>query len=149
VREAVERYQAEISRAGYPVALHIEPAVFGLWDPRRLEQVVLNLLSNAIKFGAGQPVEVTVEGKDGMARLSVTDHGVGVEPELQTRIFDRFVRGVSAQHFGGLGLGLYVSREIVTAHGGSLAVKSQRGQGSTFTMTLPCAGPPSLRSGAG
>jgi signal transduction histidine kinase len=137
VREALERYQPEISRAGCSVDLHVEAPVFGRWDPLRIEQVVLNLMSNAIKFGAHHPVEVLVEGAGGMARLSVTDHGMGIEPELQTRIFDRFVRGVSPRHYGGLGLGLYVSREIITAHGGSIAVKSQLGHGSTFTVTLP------------
>jgi signal transduction histidine kinase len=141
VKEAVDRYQPEIARAGYRVALELAPGVCGRWDPLRLEQVVLNLLSNALKFGGGQPVEVKVEPAGEAARLSVTDHGMGIEPELQARIFDRFVRGVSATHFGGLGLGLYISREIVSGLGGTIEVKSQRGQGATFTVTLPCAGP--------
>ncbi len=76
------------------------------------------------------------------ARLTVRDHGPGIPPERQAAIFDRFARAVSADHYGGLGLGLSISRRIVEAHGGTIQVVSQPGQGATFVVELPCAGPP-------
>jgi signal transduction histidine kinase len=90
-----------------------------------------------MKFGAGRPIEITVRSSTASAVLAVTDHGIGIEAEAQARIFDRFERGVSAQHYGGLGLGLYIVRQIVEAHRGGIGVRSEPGRGSTFTVTLP------------
>jgi len=92
---------------------------------------------NALKFGAGKPVEVFVFGAQGNATLVVRDHGIGIDPAEQARIFDRFERAVSTRHYGGLGLGLYVSRRIVEAHGGTIRVASRPGDGATFTVELP------------
>ncbi len=111
----------------------------GPWDRLRLEQVAGNLLSNAIKYGPGQPVEVRVHRDGRRGILAVADRGIGVAPEEQQRIFDRFERAVTARHFGGLGLGLWIAREIVTRLGGSVRVESQPGQGATFTVELPLA----------
>jgi signal transduction histidine kinase len=99
--------------------------------------VITNLLSNAIKFGRGRPIVVSVEGEADRALLAVRDQGIGIEPEDQKRIFGRFERAVPAQHFGGLGLGLYIAREIVEAHGGTIRVASEPGSGTTFTIDLP------------
>jgi K+-sensing histidine kinase KdpD len=93
-------------------------------------------------YRAAMPVEIHLGEEAGLARLSVHDHGIGIDPTHQARIFDRFERAVSVRYFGGLGLGLYISRRIVEAHGGSIRVESQPGAGSTFTVGLPCAGPP-------
>jgi signal transduction histidine kinase len=102
---------------------------------------VTNLLSNAIKFGPGKPIEVFVGAERGVARLVVRDHGIGVAPEERDRIFGRFERAVSERHYGGLGLGLYISRRIVEVHGGSIRYDSRPGDGAAFTVELPCAGP--------
>jgi signal transduction histidine kinase len=109
----------------------------GLWDRARLEQVVTNLLSNAVKYGRGQPIEVAVMGADDRARLVVRDQGIGIAPEHLSRIFERFERAVSAHNYGGLGLGLYIVRQIVEAHGGAIHVTSTPGEGSTFVVDLP------------
>jgi len=111
--------------------------VTGLWDRGRLEQILLNLLSNALKYGAGRPVriEVTADGK--WAHLSVKDEGRGLREEDRSRVFERFERAISASEASGLGLGLYITREIVQAHGGVITVESRLGEGSTFTVTLP------------
>jgi signal transduction histidine kinase len=114
----------------------------GRWDRSRIDRVVTSLLSNAIKFGAGKPIEISLGVEGGVARLTVRDHGIGVGPGLCHRIFGRFERGVSERHYGGLGLGLYLSRRIVEDHGGSIRCESQPGAGSLFTVELPCAGPP-------
>ena len=113
------------------------PAVEGCWDRARLERVVSILMSNAIKYGAGYPIEVRVKASDGRAFVEVTDHGIGIAPQDAARIFERFERAAPTQHYGGLGLGLYVAREIVHAHGGSILVSSQPGAGATFTVVLP------------
>jgi signal transduction histidine kinase len=103
----------------------------------RMEQVITNLLSNAIKFCDKKPVDVALSAADGRVSLSVRDAGVGIAGERLPFIFERFERGVSARHYGGLGLGLYVTRQIVEAHGGTIAVESELGRGSEFQVLLP------------
>jgi signal transduction histidine kinase len=99
-----------------------------------------NLLSNAVKFGSGRPIEVAVERDQELARLTVTDHGIGIAPDQQSRIFERFERAVSSRHYGGFGIGLWVARQLVEAHGGSILVASRTGEGSRFTVSLPLEG---------
>jgi signal transduction histidine kinase len=109
----------------------------GLWDVPRLEQVVVNLLSNAARYGAGKPVHVCVREEAQAALLSVRDEGIGIPPDVLPRLFGRFERGVPVTNYGGLGLGLYISRNIVEAMGGRIQVQSAPGQGATFTVVLP------------
>ena len=109
----------------------------GRWDRVRVGQVVTNLLSNAIKFGRGRPIEVAVEGDDINAHLRVTDGGEGIPPQEQARIFDRFERATSVRQHPGLGLGLWICKQIVEASRGTIAVRSQVGKGSTFIVDLP------------
>ncbi|MFY0572224.1 ATP-binding protein [Archangium lansingense] len=107
----------------------------------RLEQVVAHLLSNALKFGAGGPVLLRVEEQEGWARLTVRDAGIGMDEKVRARIFGRFERGVSERHYGGLGLGLFITHQVVDAMGGRIHVESAPGRGSTFTVELPCSAP--------
>jgi signal transduction histidine kinase len=137
VADVVERISSEFSRAGVRLDIAPSPKVVGLWDRSRLEQVLLNLLSNALKYGAGQPVRVEVKLDGERVRLSVVDQGVGLREEDRARIFERFERAISANEASGLGLGLYIAREIVQSHGGDISVESRLGAGSTFTVTLP------------
>jgi signal transduction histidine kinase len=109
----------------------------GSWDRSRLDQIVSNLLSNAFKFGPGAPIEVSLSGREGRAILTVQDHGMGIAPERIPRIFERFERGVSVRHFGGLGLGLYIVRSIVDAFGGTVCCESSLGSGARFVVSLP------------
>jgi signal transduction histidine kinase/PAS domain-containing protein len=134
--EVIERLSAQGPRGGSTIERRLEP-VRGRWDRLRLEGVVENLLSNALKYGAGQPVRVEVEGQDGRARLRVVDQGIGIAPAAQHRIFERFERAVSPRHYGGLGVGLWIVRNVVAAMGGTVAVHSQPGEGSTFEVNLP------------
>ncbi len=112
------------------------PAV-GRWDRVRLGQVLTNLLSNALKFGEAKPVTVEIGADEARARVRVRDRGIGIEAADQERVFGRFERAVPTHHFGGLGLGLYIAREIVEAHGGEIRLESSPGTGSTFTVDLP------------
>ncbi len=136
-RDVVTRLQEEGSRAGCEVTVVSEPHVTGWWDRVRLEQALTNLLSNALKFGAGRPIAIEVCHAGDGARLSVTDRGIGMEPESLQRIFGRFERGVSSREYGGLGLGLYLTWQIAEAHGGAVRVSSAPGAGATFTLELP------------
>jgi signal transduction histidine kinase len=140
VLETVARLEDEFRRAGS--APHVKVAhPHGRWDRNRLDQVVTNLLSNAVKYGAGHPIEVAVEDHGPSAHLVVRDHGIGIDGDAQARIFERFERAVSSRHYGGLGLGLWISRQIVQAHGGSIAVESEAGAGARFEVMLPKEGP--------
>lgn len=109
-------------------------------DKLRLEQVVLNLLQNAIKYSPqGGPITIELQRAGEWASLSVTDRGMGIPREALPRIFDRFYRAppVRSEHISGLGIGLYVTREIVALHQGEIQVSSTEGMGSTFIVRLP------------
>jgi PAS domain S-box-containing protein len=136
-RAAAARLEQELSAARCPVIIDAPESVLGTWDRGRLDQVVTNLLTNAVKFGAGKPIAITVDCTAELARLEVTDQGIGIPVERQAQIFDRFERGVSARYYGGLGLGLYIARQIIDAHRGSISVASEPGKGAAFTVTLP------------
>jgi PAS domain S-box-containing protein len=136
-RDVVTRLADDAARAHCEVALTADEAVIGKWDKLRVEQVMTNLLSNALKFGAGHPIEVDVSGVDGIGRLTVRDHGIGVASKDIGRIFGRFERAVSVRAFGGLGLGLFIVRQVVEAQGGTVRADSQLGAGTTFTVELP------------
>ncbi|HEX8113119.1 MAG TPA: ATP-binding protein, partial [Kofleriaceae bacterium] len=137
VRDVVKRFEVEASRTGTRVAIHATP-VIGRWDRTALDQVVTNIVSNALKFGAGKPIDLTVEAANGTARLVVTDRGIGIPPDRLPHIFERFERAVSARQYGGLGLGLYIARAIIEAFGGSIEARSPGPHaGATFTVKLP------------
>ncbi|MCP3099166.1 PAS domain-containing sensor histidine kinase [Myxococcus sp. K15C18031901] len=137
VQDVATRHQLEAERAGCTLEVQTRVLTVGTWDRMRVEQVVTNLVSNALKYGAGQPVRLEVWREAERARLSVRDEGIGISPEAQARIFHKFERAVSERNYGGLGLGLYVSRTLVEAMGGVIHVESRPGAGATFTVELP------------
>jgi PAS domain S-box-containing protein len=137
LRELIERFTEQADRVASPLRLDAPPSVMGEWDPAQLEMAVSNLLSNALKYGPGNPVQVTLTSDTERAALHVRDAGIGIAPQDRGRVFERFERAVSANHYGGLGLGLYITRQIVEAHGGKISVDSTVGQGSTFSLILP------------
>jgi signal transduction histidine kinase len=136
--EAIGRFAEESARVGSPIELQVDGTVRGSWDGERLDQVVTNLLSNALKYGAGKPVLVRVAAVAGGAVLRVEDQGIGIAPEHQVRIFEPFERAVSDHNYGGFGLGLWITRQIVEAHGGQIRVESAPGRGATFVVELSC-----------
>ena len=137
VRDVVGRLGEEATRTHSYIEVSAVIPVVGMWDRIRVEQVVTNLLTNACKFGGGKPIEITVEERGPIGRLVVVDHGIGIAPEDVERIFHRYEQAISSRAFGGLGLGLYIARQIIEAHGGTIRVESQPGAGSTFTVDLP------------
>jgi PAS domain S-box-containing protein len=139
-REVVDRHTAEAQRSGSSVTLETTGDTLGNWDRARLDQVLTNLLSNAVKYGAGKPIHVAVIGpsqNESKVRVVVRDEGIGIDASAQARIFGRFERAVSGRHYGGFGLGLWIVRELVEAHGGNVHFESQLGLGSTFVVELP------------
>jgi PAS domain S-box-containing protein len=136
-RETVAHLAEEAARVGCALSVEAAGPQRGVWDRLRLEQVLTNLLTNALKFGSRQPVVVSVGGDSRSARVSVRDSGIGIAPEDQARVFQRFERAVPTAHFGGLGLGLYIARQIVEAHSGTICVESVPREGTTFTVELP------------
>ena len=139
-REVTAGLVPEAERAGCAVEVHAAGALVGHWDRLRLEQVLTNLLTNALKYGAGQPIRVDVRAEGEGAVLEVRDGGIGIEAEHLARIFGKFERAVSERHYGGLGLGLYITQQVVQAMGGTIHVESQPGQGATFRVHLPLRG---------
>jgi signal transduction histidine kinase len=139
VREVASRFEG----GAVPFHLRLDEGAVGLWDALRVEQVVTNLLGNAVKYGQGRPVDVAValDAARGNATLTVSDHGIGIALENQARIFQKFERAVSVRHFGGFGLGLWITRQAVVALGGTVRVTSAQGEGSTFEVELPLQGP--------
>jgi PAS domain S-box-containing protein len=137
VRDVATRFADQISASGSKLDLVVSGPVIGHWDRSRLEQVITNLLTNAIKYGRGRPIEASCEGTPTHGRVSIRDHGIGIDPDQISRIFGRFERAVSARSYGGLGLGLYIARQIVDAHGGQIEVESRPDEGSLFTIELP------------
>jgi signal transduction histidine kinase len=137
VREVVSRFATQAEQSGCPLVLQVDGSLTGQWDALRLEQVVTNLVTNALKYAPGQPIVVRVWLEDDKAHLTVRDEGMGIAPEFLTRIFERFERGVSERHYGGLGLGLYITRRIVEALGGTIHATSEPQRGALFTVRLP------------
>jgi signal transduction histidine kinase len=137
VQSVVARFREELARADCQLSLSLDPSCVGDWDPMRLDQVISNLLSNAIKYSPGRPVEVRVERIGGAARLQVSDRGKGISAENQARIFEKFERATSARDVGGLGLGLWIVKQIVEAMNGAVSLRSEMGAGSEFTVMLP------------
>lgn len=139
--ETARRFESDFVNAGCAFALRATAPVIVPVDRLRLDLVVSNLLSNACKYGAGKPIELDVERDGDLCRLTVRDHGIGIAAADLSRVFDRFERVVSSRNFSGFGLGLWISRQIVEAHGGTIRVKSRQGEGATFTVEVPGAIP--------
>ncbi len=137
VNEMVERYRDHLTSEGIVLTCHTPGDLFVSGDRFRMEQVILNLLSNAGKYGQQKPVEVTVTRTDQMAKISFRDQGLGIPKDKLGKVFERFERAVSSNNISGLGLGLYISQEIVKAHGGIITVESIEEVGSIFEVNLP------------
>lgn len=150
VRGVLSRLADELAAAGCRTAVDLGRPLIGCWDRLRLEQVVTNIVVNAIKYAPGSVIEIGIEpagaGGSASARLTIRDHGAGIPAEDLDRIFQRFHRVVSAPSYGGLGLGLYMVKQIVDAHGGAISVDSESGVGTRFVVELPLAGAGDVRA---
>jgi PAS domain S-box-containing protein len=137
VTELTERYSSALAAAKCDVKLKVDPEIKGLWDRIRIEQVIVNLLSNAAKYAPGAPVEIELKRVAGVARLVVRDWGPGIARERQAKIFERFERVLPSRNVSGLGLGLFIVKQIVEGHEGTIRLESEEGVGSAFVVELP------------
>lgn len=138
IEQVVQQFYYEIKASECSLTLNLERDVIAPVDSLRFEQVIVNLLSNALKYAAGKPVKIQLKKTEHETFiLSVADQGIGIAPEDQARIFHRFERAISASHYGGLGLGLYIASQIVKQHNGHIGVKSQLGKETCFSIELP------------
>jgi PAS domain S-box-containing protein len=136
-RDTCDRFRESSVESGFVVEVDARPPLVGVCDRLRFEQVLNNLLSNALKYGNGQPVAVSVRAAGENIEIAVSDRGVGIAEEDLERIFGQFERATQRRTSGGLGMGLYIARQIVQAHGGWIHVESRLGSGSTFRVLLP------------
>ena len=141
LHDVVGRLREQAAEVGSSIDLEIATPIVGAWDRSRLEQVVTNLLSNAIKYGMGKPIVLSAEASGDRVRVRVKDVGTGIPRADHSRIFQAFERLPTAELVGGLGLGLYIGRQIALAHGGTLTVESDPPYGSIFTLELPREAP--------
>lgn len=136
VNEVVERQREILSRNNCEITVHNEKNIFATWDKTRIEQVLINLLSNAIKYAPGKIILSIDEDKDNVL-INVKDFGRGIPQDKLTAIFDRFERIITNEYIGGLGLGLFIVKEIIEAHKGTIEIESQIDIGSSFKIKLP------------
>lgn len=138
-REVIHDLREHAKDAQATVAVSGESSIEGAWDPARVRQILTNIIGNALKYGEGRPVSIELGAVDGVAHVRVIDQGIGIAPEDQARIFGRFERAAPVSNYGGVGLGLFVSRQLARAHGGDILLSSTPGAGSTFEVRLPRA----------
>ena len=137
----VDNLANQAEAAGSTITLQAGQPITGFWDEFRIEQVVINLLTNTLRYGNGKPVNVRLQATPEGATIEVKDQGKGISEQDQKRIFEQFERVTDSDGSGGLGLGLFITRQLVEAHGGGISVQSQLGKGSTFTVKLPLTAP--------
>ncbi|MBC3205286.1 hybrid sensor histidine kinase/response regulator [Pseudomonas sp. SWRI111] len=137
VSNLLQNFAQQIEAAETEVSFTAAEPVEGHWDEFRIEQVVSNLLTNALRYGGRSPIQVRVYRVDDEARIEVQDHGIGISAENQKRIFQQFERVSAKTVVAGLGLGLFISEQIVAAHGGSIVVESEINEGALFRVCLP------------
>ncbi|WP_026331662.1 hybrid sensor histidine kinase/response regulator [Pseudomonas mandelii] len=137
VHNLLQNFAPQVEAAESSVSLIADQPVMGDWDEFRIEQVISNLLTNALRYGAKSAIDVRVYNHHGQARVEVQDRGIGIGVENQQRIFQQFERVSTRAVVAGLGLGLFISQQIVAAHGGSITVESRIGEGALFRVCLP------------
>lgn len=137
LRRVVQDLTPQAITAGATITLDAATPVSGWWDEFRIEQIVVNLLTNALRYGCERPVSVKLTVDQDWARVDVRDCGSGIAPEHHAKIFEPYERGVGSDGPAGLGLGLYISRQLAEVHEGSLTLESKPGEGSVFSLTLP------------
>ncbi|RON24150.1 hybrid sensor histidine kinase/response regulator [Pseudomonas brassicacearum] len=137
VSNLLNNFKPQVEAAECSTRFTAEQPVVGNWDEFRIEQVISNLLTNALRYGGKSQIDVRVYVQDGQARVEVQDQGIGISEENQKRIFQQFERVSAKTVVAGLGLGLFISEQIVAAHGGSIAVESKINEGALFRVCLP------------
>lgn len=137
VKKVLNDFHEEIKKSGSDVTFNFEGDCTGTWDSFRIEQIVINLLTNALKYGLGRPIHLSLSETSDKVFFRIQDQGLGIDKADHQRIFHRYERAVSGNNYSGLGLGLYISCEMVKLHQGSIKVESEKDKGALFIMELP------------
>ncbi|WP_255988702.1 hybrid sensor histidine kinase/response regulator [Chitinolyticbacter albus] len=135
----IEQFSEQLECAQMPVRMTLQPGVVGQWDGFRLEQVLANFITNAMRYAPAVPLTICVSGDEAHAQIIFRDDGPGIAPEHHFRIFQQYEQAGSGN--GGLGLGLFICQQIISAHGGQIAVHSLPGEGTAFIIDLPLSPP--------
>jgi signal transduction histidine kinase len=141
VDEIAATQREPLAQSGCTLTVERRGRLQGQWDRGRLTQVLSNLVVNAMKHGGAGPIEISLEGGDAQVAAVVRDHGPGVPRGAEDRIFRRFEHASAPSEVRGMGLGLYIAREIIEAHGGRIRVQSPAGGGAAFRIELPTGVP--------
>ncbi len=139
MREAAVRHCVELEKNGCALETFIDPGIRASVDPARIEQVMDNLFSNVVKYAPGKPVKVALMDQEGRAVISVEDQGPGIPPEQIEKVFERFERATLSRSMSGLGLGLYIVKQIVAGHGGTVQAENGTEIGCKLTVKIPLA----------
>jgi signal transduction histidine kinase len=137
VRDVAKRFADELASKGYALSLDIEGPLVGRWDRAKVAEIITKFLTNAIKYGAGRPIIISLRRAPALVTIEVSDHGIGISARDQERMFRRFSRVASPQHYAGFGLGLWTAKLLVEAMRGRIEVQSAVGSGSCFRALLP------------
>jgi signal transduction histidine kinase len=142
IQSIVEKFRLQGVTNNTHITFNAPESIVGLFDRLRIEQITENLISNAAKYAPGKPIHVRLSRENNHIKFEVEDFGVGISEENQLKIFERFERvSETSQAVSGLGLGLFITKQIIDAHGGSIKVISKIGHGSTFIVELPIESP--------
>ena len=136
-KEVIHRFEDQLEAAGCKIHFEYTGKTDGNWDRYRLEQVITNLLTNAMKYGPGKPIHIILKRENDKVVFNFIDEGMGIDIEDHERIFKQFERAINVSEVSGLGLGLYIVKQILEAHNGTIRVESEKGEGSRFTVELP------------
>lgn len=137
VKDVSLQFSEKLKKENYDLIIKAEKPIVGKFDKLRIGQVISNLLSNAIKYGNKKPIRLVVTNSNSRGTITIKDEGIGIPREQQVRIFKRFARAVNGNEYRGLGVGLYITDQIVKAHNGKILLESKPGRGTTFTIDLP------------
>src|ERR1700722_11280795 len=137
LKEVVERFSEVASNAKCEIRLNAPSGICTLIDKFRLDEAIGNVISNAIKYGAGKPIDVELKSKANKATLVVQDRGIGIPEEDLSRVFGRFERTLLSHNYGGLGLGLYIAKQVIEQHDGSIRAENRSGGGARIVIELP------------
>ena len=137
VKSVAERFGDDAQRSGSSLRFVSDGPIWGEFDVSRVDQMATNLVSNAIRYGLGRPIAIGVARDGEQSRFWVEDRGIGIPSEHQARIFQQFERAAPSTNYGGLGLGLWISRQLVEAMGGTISVRSNENSGAVFTVEIP------------
>jgi PAS domain S-box-containing protein len=137
IQEVIDRFSDQLEEAGCFVSLNVDPLLIAVWDRSRMEQVMVNLISNAVKYAPGKKIDINVSTTGNAVTIIVQDAGSGIPEELHERIFERFERATASRSISGLGLGLFIVRQIVLGHNGTISLESGSGKATKFIIELP------------